>query len=515
MNTNDHHRPRTSRAVRAARSAVVPLVLLGLGAPASAAPPRPPAIVLLYTTAETTTSALVVWNTTTASDSLVEYSTRTPIPADAPRIHVGAEVTVHEVELAGLTPGTLYHYRVTSCARRGCASATGSFDTFPSCPDEVPAVSGSWQRASSPNVGGARAGSNQLLGVAAVSADEAWAVGWAQDPAAPPYFRRTLVQHFDGAAWSIVPSPNRGGDYYNVLHAVSAASAGDVWAVGLSHNGTLPSRTLIEHWDGVQWTVVPSPSPDTQLNELRAVAALSAGDAWAVGFRGGTRAETPLETLVLHWDGSSWSRVASPNVDGGANQLFGITALAADDIWAVGAAGGAPLALHWNGSAWSVVAVPRDAGLRSEKLTGVSGAGGNDVWAVGDGKGVFNNQTFATLRHWDGTHWTDKVCRAASASNPPDGYEGGGPDAYFTAVSAGAADDVWAVGVRGSGPMIHHWDGQAWTRVTHPRAFPNAAVPWSVAALGGGAAWSVGLEVLVDPSGSVSPDRTLVYRYVP
>ena len=157
----------------------------------------------------------------------------------------------------------------------------------------------------------------------------------------------------------------------------------------------------------------------------------------------------------------------------------------------------------------------RNGGLSTEKLTAVSGAAGNDVWAVGDGKGIFTNQTFATIRHWDGARWTEKVCRAASGSNPPDGYEGGGPDAYFTGVAAAASNDVWAVGVRGSGPMILHWDGQAWTTVTHPRAFPNSATLRAVATSSRGSAWSVGIEIEVSPSGSVTPERTLVNKYTP
>jgi hypothetical protein len=134
--------------------------------------------------------------------------------------------------------------------------------------------------------------------------------------------------------------------------------------------------------------------------------------------------------------------------------------------------------------------------------------------AVGDGRGIFTNQTFATIRHWDGVRWTDKVCRAASPSNPPDGYEGGGPDAYLTGVSAAASNDVWAVGVRGAGPMILHWDGQAWTTVIHPRAFPNSAALRG-AASSGGSAWSVGMLIEVYPDGSASPERTLIHRYTP
>jgi hypothetical protein len=497
------------------RSIVVLLALPLLGGSLSAAPGgRTPTITQLYTTAETTTSAAVVWNTNIASDSLLQYSLSNPIPANAPQVYVATAVTYHEIDLTGLTPGSLYYFRVTSCAKKGCASATGTFETYPSCPDEVPPVSGSWQKVASSNVGGSTALDNELLGVDAISLSDAWAVGWSQEPNGPPYVKRTLTEHFDGSNWRIVPSPNPANDYQSVLHSVSGTSANDVWAVGSSHDGTLPSRTLIEHWNGTQWSIVPSPSPDTQFNELRGVAALSANDAWAVGYRGGTHNETPIEALILHWDGAGWSQVASPNVPSGANQLFAITAISANDIWAVGVAG-APLAMHWNGSAWSVTPLKVDGGLSTEWLTGVSGAAGNDVWAVGQGKGFYTNQTFATIRHWDGTRWTEKVCRAASASNPPEGYEGGGPDAYFTGVSAAASNDVWAVGVRGSGPMILHWDGLAWTTVTHPRAYPNAASLRGVATSSGGGAWSVGSEIEVDSSGSATPEQTLIDRYTP
>lgn len=494
---------------------VVVLALLVPGMSLSAAPARAPKITQLYTTAEASSSAEVIWTTNTASDSLLQYSTSNPVPAQAPQIYVATQVTFHQIPLAGLTPGTVYFYKVTSCTKRGCTSATGSFETFPSCPNVVPAVSGNWQKVISPNVSGASEVNNELLGVAAISTNDVWTVGWAQDPNGPKFVKRTLIQHFNGGTWDIVASPNPPGDTLSQLHSVSAVSANDVWAVGSSHNGTLPSRTLIQHWDGSQWRIVSSPSPDTQFNELRGVAAISANDVWAVGYRGGTKSETPIETFILHWNGAAWTQVASPNIAGGANQLFGITAISANDIWAVGSAGGAPLALHWNGSTWSVIPVAVGSGLRSGNLSAVSGKAGNDVWAVGDGKGVFNNQTFATIMHWNGSRWTEKVCRAASSSNPPDGYEGGGPDTYFTGVAAAAVNDVWAVGVDGSGPMILHWDGQAWTAVTHPRAFPNAAVLRAVTTLSGGSAWSVGLEIEVSSSGSVSQQRTLIDKYTP
>jgi len=492
---------------------IVVLALPLSGVTLAAAPARALKITQIYSTAETSTSAEVIWNTNTAADSLLQYSTSNPVPAQAAQMYLPAQVTFHDIPLTGLTPGTTYFYKVTSCAKKGCVSATGSFDTFPSCPYVVPAVSGNWQKAISPNV--SEAINNELLGVAAISASDVWAVGWAQDPNGPQYVKRTLIQHFNGSTWDIVNSPNVRGDTNSQLFSVSGTSANDVWAVGSTHNGTLPSRTLIQHWDGAQWNIVSSPSPDTQFNELRGVAAISANDAWAVGYRGGTKTETPIETFILHWNGNAWTQVTSPNIPGGANQLFGITAIAANDIWAVGNAAGAPLAMHWNGSTWSLVNVGVNGGLSSEKLPAVSGKAANDVWAVGDGKGIFTNQTFATIFHWDGIRWTEKTCRAASSSNPPDGYEGGSADAYFTGVSAAAVNDVWAVGVHGSGPMILHWDGQAWTAVTHPRAFPNAAVLRAVTTARGGSAWSVGIEIEVSSSGSASPERTLIDKYTP
>jgi hypothetical protein len=497
------------------RSVFVPLACHLLAVPLAAAPARSPTITLVYTTAETSTSAAVVWNTNVASDSLLQYSTRFPVPADAPRIYVATPVTVHDFELQGLTPATLYHFKVTSCAKRRCATATGSFDTYPACPDEVPPVSGSWQRVPSPNVGGEALLTNQLLAITAIAENDVWAVGWSQVPDGPPYFRHTLIQHFDGNAWSIVPSPNRPGHYFNVLYAVSGTAANDVWAVGVSHDGLLPSRTLIQHWDGAEWSIVPSPSPDDQLNDLRGVAAVGPDEAWAVGYRSGTQTQEPIDTLVLRWDGTAWTQVASPNLGGGANQLFGVAAISANDIWAVGSAAGGPLAMRWNGSAWSLVPIAPDTGLSSEFLNGVAGTAANDVWAVGQGRGFFVNQPFATIRHWNGIHWTDKVCYARSASNPPPDYEGGGPGAYLTAVSAAGADSVWAVGVAGAGPLIRHHDEEAWTSVIHPRAFPNGAWLQGVTTSAGGTAWAVGGERVAHPDGSFDPEQTLFYRYSP
>src|SRR4051812_24761987 len=49
-------------------------------------------------------------------------------------------------------------------------------------------------------------------------------------------------------------------------------SADDVWAVGWTKYFTM-SQTLIEHWDGVKWKVVPSPNTKLGSNILSGVIA--------------------------------------------------------------------------------------------------------------------------------------------------------------------------------------------------------------------------------------------------
>jgi len=42
-------------------------------------------------------------------------------------------------------------------------------------------------------------------------------------------------------------------------------------------------RTFTEHWDGTAWTVVPSPNPSPEYDYLVGAAGFAGGDVWAVG----------------------------------------------------------------------------------------------------------------------------------------------------------------------------------------------------------------------------------------
>jgi hypothetical protein len=135
--------------------------------------------------------------------------------------------------------------------------------------------------------------------------------------------------------WSIVKSPN-GSLPQNTLNGIVAISQHDVWAVGdgqcLSDSC---SKTLIEHWNGSQWSIVTSPNPGFTQNLLNGAVAISQHDVWAVGSfdsNGGSK----VNTMVLHWNGSQWSIVTSPN-RGSGDFFNAVAAVSAHDVWAGGA----------------------------------------------------------------------------------------------------------------------------------------------------------------------------------
>jgi plastocyanin len=227
---------------------------------------------------------------------------------------------------------------------------------------------------------------NQLAGASAISSTDVWAVGWASDS-----FRwDTWTQHWDGSAWTHVPSPStEGNPPVNYLVAVAAVSHDDIWAVG--SNQSDQSIPLIEHWDGGRWTIYPTDSI-ASVPYLGSISALSATDIWAVGGGG----------AVVHWDGSTWSLVPGPH----AGNLRGVAAISTADVWAVGETDDGdtvhPLIEHWDGNAWSVVPGPDNPDV-SSYLTTVAAVAPGDVWAVG---GDFGTPTRSVVEHWDGQRWS-------------------------------------------------------------------------------------------------------------
>ncbi len=225
----------------------------------------------------------------------------------------------------------------------------------------------------------------ELAGISGLNSKDIWAVGF-YGPGGG--VAATLAMHWDGTTWTKVTTPDPGTNQINVLENVHAIAANDVWAVGYTQVTSGSSdQTLIEHWDGSAWTVITSANQNVDDNVLFDVSAAGTSDAWAVGTFD-TGASTTLSTLVEHWNGTAWSVVTSPNNGTSDNKLLGVAAVSATNAWAVGfgiPTGGAPaqsLAEHWDGSTWSIVTSDNpDLGFIG--LSGVTALPGSNVWAVG------------------------------------------------------------------------------------------------------------------------------------
>jgi hypothetical protein len=318
-----------------------------------------------------------------------------------------------------------------------------------------------WSKVSSPNPS---PGLDTIGGVTATSSTDAWAVGNAC-PASDCTVQHTLILRWNGTAWSHVTSPNPGGN--NVLNAATATSPTNAWAVGsycMSGCGTSAEveKTLILHWNGSSWSQVSSPSPGA-VNFLNGMWATSSNNAWAAGSYcvsvcGGPG--TKSQALLLHWNGTAWSKVKIPSPKP-FTVLNAGTAISPTNAWAVGLSCNYPcgaertLILHWNGSTWSQVKSPNPNG--SPFLYSVSATSSTDAWAAGY---YTKGSAFSTLiLHWNGSTWS----RVAS---PNPGPAGGN---LLSGVIATSPTNAWAAGstctfCATSQVLILHWNGTAWSR---------------------------------------------------
>jgi hypothetical protein len=239
-----------------------------------------------------------------------------------------------------------------------------------------------------------------LQGVAAISSTDMWATGWILALIDGSQFAFPLFEQFDGSSWTATIDESNPNCF---MFGISALATNDVWAVG---DVGAVSGTFTEHFDGTGWEVVPSPSPGSGENVLLGVTAVASNDVWAVGFFvAAPNQDRPQKTLIEHWDGTSWQMVSSPNVGGPntqsiSNELRGITAVSANDIWAFGDTDAfgpeniTNLVLHWNGTTWAIVPTPnpnpRHLNLIDDVIAGGTVIPQGNIWLVGvaDGFGA-------------------------------------------------------------------------------------------------------------------------------
>lgn len=324
---------------------------------------------------------------------------------------------------------------------------------------------------------------NALSGVMAISSNDVWAVGHRDgDVYGGCSSCKTLTEHWNGSAWSVIPSltPGDGG----TLNGVAALSTSDVWTVGnkVSLGNLYP---LIEHWNGTGWSVSVAADAGSNHSYLSAVAADAPNDVWAVG----TTATNLDQPLVEHWNGSVWSTIPAPSVSGAENYLTAVAANSATDVWAVGYSypGNAYVALteHWDGTKWSIIPSPYPDTGRTY-LRGVTAVASNNVWAVGSYFVPSQNTDQTLIEHWDGMKWTivasPDVNQSSSSLYAND----------LSGVVALSADNIWAVGSANFLTLTVHWDGLSWRVAPSPNVGQDNVGLRGIAGLSGKQVWAVG-----------------------
>jgi hypothetical protein len=241
------------------------------------------------------------------------------------------------------------------------------------------------------------------------------------------------------SGFQVVTSPTIAG---SGLNAVSAVSPTDIFAVGSQGSGT----TLAENFNGTSWSKVATPNPAGSSSAvLNGVSALSSKDVWAVGEStvGGVN-----DPLVEFFNGTSWSIQTTPTLSGGG-KLDAVTAISPTDVWAVGGSASGDLIENFNGTSWSVVQAP--ASSSTAALTGISAISSTDIFAVGSAPKA------GQLLQFNGTTWSPLSSQIT------------GSDAT-RAVDAISATEVWVVGDSG----IWNFNGTSWTQLATPNVFVNA-----------------------------------------
>src|SRR5262249_14092188 len=149
-----------------------------------------------------------------------------------------------------------------------------------------------------------------------------------------PAVLQMLGAHCEGSRWPAFPLPNVGPNE-NSLLGVSELSNGNAWAVGYFIDRGYAQNALAEHFDGRHWNVIQVPQPGAEGNILYGVAAIADNNVWAVG--GARDAQAVWHPLVEHWNGTSWAVVPFPtSADSGSELLYAVSATSSSDVYATG-----------------------------------------------------------------------------------------------------------------------------------------------------------------------------------
>ena len=213
---------------------------------------------------------------------------------------------------------------------------------------------------------------------------------------------QVLATEWTGSAWS---KPHDFGTAEDFLGTAFGSGPTDVWQIGAG--GSANQIPEAYHYTGTTWSKVTFPVVSYQ-----ASGSAAAGD-WALG-QVPSKADTLAGTKVVHWVSGAWKQISLPTgiVPAGKPVLpVGIAAASPDSVWAAieygavaGPNPGTEILLHWNGSTWSKVSLPK--GVAVVAPASADGHGGLF--------GIVPIATGSYTEHWTGDDWTRNSLPAKS-----------------------------------------------------------------------------------------------------
>jgi hypothetical protein len=264
----------------------------------------------------------------------------------------------------------------------------------------------------------------------------------------------TLAETYDGASWSVVPTPNIAGAVDNELLSVSCSSPAACIAVGFRQYDTGATRALAEQWDGFAWSILSMPRVHD--SGLAAVSCASPIACMAVGGKGSFPAATG-SALVERWNGASWSLWHVPRIRGAIGEaLRGISCATPTACTAVGEeferANGLAyaVAVHWNGRSWRTQLKYGD-GYDEYVFNAVSCLSARRCVAIGE-QDVPNTTSYGIWARHRGFEWSEPRSSIVADNQDLDGLSCTGPRAC---VAVGGAEEPQA--------YAETWDGARWT----------------------------------------------------
>jgi hypothetical protein len=208
------------------------------------------------------------------------------------------------------------------------------------------------------------------------------AVGYEEKGAGGPS-GPALVETWNGTAWSVSAKPNL-SRYGNNLDGISCVSITNCTATGLEDDNGSSLKTLVEKWNGANWSRQASANVLNSENSLASVSCMTTGGCVAVGTSFASATYTPLAETNAH---GTWSISATPSVSGSNSYLAGVSCTSGKNCVAVGyyqnaSAIDQTLIEQWNGIQWTIVSSP-DVASQDNVLSGVRCASASNCFAVG------------------------------------------------------------------------------------------------------------------------------------